>query len=251
MIHDLLHSLGFSDKETKVYTALIRMGRATPADLARKTKCNRATVYAIAKSLIGRGVITQDFGRKKTELVALTADHLVHTLARDRRALEEKERAVHQVVSELSQLAQATLHGPPKIRFVDEAHMRDYLYAHAPLWNESALAQDKTWWGFQDKTLTEQHQKWIDWLWRECHKEAYVRLLTNDSASERRLKGRYAQRQVKFLKESQFTATTWVMGEYVVMVMTKEQPSYLIDIHDAMLAGNIRQIFVELWKRVP
>ena len=59
----------------------------------------------------------------------------------------------------------------------------------------------------------------------------------------------YVNRNIRFWSgASTFTATTWVMGNYIAMINTKHHPFSLIEIHDAMMAENLRQLFSGIWK---
>ncbi len=49
------------------------------------------------------------------------------------------------------------------------------------------------------------------------------------------------------MEETNFTANTWVCGDYLILISTHQRPFYLIEIHDAMLAYNIRELFKKLW----
>jgi len=56
---------------------------------------------------------------------------------------------------------------------------------------------------------------------------------------------------MKFWNEpSKFTATTWIAGDYLVMIITNQRPHYLVEIYDATLAHNMREVFKGLWKKV-
>ena len=46
-----LKSLGFSEKEARVYLALLELGPSTTTEIARKSKINRTTGYDILESL--------------------------------------------------------------------------------------------------------------------------------------------------------------------------------------------------------
>ncbi len=56
MIKDKLQELGFSEKEVKVYLALLAMGSAVASDIAKKAGLKRSTAYVILDSLAGRGL---------------------------------------------------------------------------------------------------------------------------------------------------------------------------------------------------
>jgi hypothetical protein len=47
--------------------------------------------------------------------------------------------------------------------------------------------------------------------------------------------------------DDEFASTMWVMGDYVVTLATRIRPHSLVEIHDRMLAQNMRGIFKSLW----
>ena len=52
------------------------------------------------------------------------------------------------------------------------------------------------------------------------------------------------KRHIRFWSASEnFTATTWIVGGYIIMIMTGDEPHSLIEIHDAVMAHNQREIF--------
>ncbi len=137
----------------------------------------------------------------------------------------------------------------PRLRFVEESELRDYLFQNADRWNESVLSKDGIWYGFQDHSFVEQYEDWIDWTVKKFKGKKYqVRLFSNASKIEEKLEGKIPERSIKFLKSSRFTATTWVVGDYLVMIATASKPFYLVEIHDALMAENMREVFRNMWE---
>ena len=78
-----------------------------------------------------------------------------------------------------------------------------------------------------------------------------LKLLTNESTIEEKMRQKKIERrQMKFWKhENPFSASMWVCGEYLVMVVTKTRPHYLVEIHDAILCQNMAGVFTTLWEK--
>ena len=53
-----LKKLNFSDKEARVYLALLELGEAPVQHISEKAKVNRATTYVVLEALQKRGVVT-------------------------------------------------------------------------------------------------------------------------------------------------------------------------------------------------
>ena len=91
MIKELLKSLKFSEKEAKVYLALLELGSAKAHDIARKTGINRTTVYDLLEILLHRGLISK---YKKGALAYFNARDPKYLLSYLDREKEEQEKNI-------------------------------------------------------------------------------------------------------------------------------------------------------------
>lgn len=250
MLHQTLGKLGFTNKETEVYLALLTHGKMTPAEIAKLTRISRPTVYSVAKELVKKGVVLEDLGGSSRSLLAKQPEDLAVLVNREQKALDIKKQTVKTAIEELSRVAQSTKYDIPKIVFIPQEEIDAYLRKQTSIWNDSIHTTDGIYWGFQDPTLVEHYQDWIDWYWQQPITLPVLNLLSNASNTEQRMQTKgYKNRNIRFWDGAEaFTATTWVMGNYVVMVVTNQQPHYLIEIHDAMMAQNLRQLFKGIWK---
>ncbi len=105
-------------------------------------------------------------------------------------------------------------------------------------------------WGFQDHAFVSHFRSWLKEAWKLIHEKAGIpgKILSNQSDIERSLRGKIPRREVRVLgDEFNFQSSFWVMGDYVVLIMTRESPMYAFQIHDALLAGSLRLIFRHLY----
>ena len=251
-VQESLREIGLNEKEAKVYLSLLKNGRVTPAALAKLTKVSRPTVYNIVKSLLSKGIIAEDVGGKTMHLVPLPPQNLKQIVDKPKRELEEKERAIDKLINDLSLVTANKRYQVPKIRFVEEDELEDFLYQNTKKWNEALLDTDATWWGFQDHGFVEEYEKWIFWFWKQKEyqiEKVRTKLLSNDSSVEKRMEKILPRkkRDIRFLSGINFTATVWVTGDYLTMITTKQHPFSLVEIHDATLAHNMREVFKKLW----
>lgn len=251
MIQEILKQLDFTDKEIEVYLTILESGKVTPTDVAKLTGINRTTVYSVAKELIKRGVVAEDLGGQTLYLVALPPQDLKSVVQKEEKKLEEKKSLVEKAIAELQNYARDTKYSVPKIVFIGEDDLENYLYKQTAVWNESIMKYDGCWWGFQDQSFVRYYEDWIDWYWQTgSPKNMKLKLLSNESA-EKIKKKKYENRKIKFWDDSKdFTATTWINGDYVVMIVTTTRPHYLVEIHDSVLAHNMREVFKGIWKTV-
>lgn len=248
MINDILRQLGFSSKEIEVYLAILKHGKIAPADLAKTTGINRTTIYSVSKELVKKGIITEDLGGSVVYFVASTPQDLGLIAKKEEKQLEEKRGLIDNAIKELATIVGQTKYSIPKIVFVAEEDIENYLYKQTPIWNKSIMGQDKTWWGFQDSNFVRFYEKWIDWYWESgSPKEVNLKLLSNESAEDLKAK-KYPRRKIKFWNQSKdFNATVWIIGNYLVMIVTSQNPHYLVEIHDETLANNLRLFFKGVW----
>lgn len=232
-----------------MYLAVLRFGKITPAKVAAYTKMRRPNVYNVASSLVSKGVIAEDVADKTMHLLALPPTSLAASVNRAKADIQKREALVGVAVEQLTQLVSEKTYPVPRLRFVEEGELRDYLFQNADKWHRSVIHADKVWWGFQDHSFVEQYKEWIEWAGKRFAESSYtVKLLSNVSSAEQNMHGKIAARDVRFLEDTaQFTSTTWVAGEYIVMISNRKRPFYLIEIHDALMAQNMREMFKKMW----
>ena len=104
---------------------------------------------------------------------------------------------------------------------------------------------------YQDHHFVETYREWLDYYWNSMDRNERIWLLSNRSPTERRLKNRVACRLIRALPlKYQFSSTVWVLGEYVVTIMTRQEPHYASQLQDSVFAANQRLTFQLLWQLV-
>jgi DNA-binding MarR family transcriptional regulator len=248
MIKELLQQLGLNPSEIKVYTATLEKQKATPAQIAHTTKINRPTVYSITKKLVAKNLLIEDLGSKTLYVSPAPPSELKQLIAKEEDEFRSKAKIIEDLSNELLLAKAETTYPVPKIRFIEEAGLEKHLYARASTWTGSVMENDGYWWGFQDYSFLEAYHTWIDWYWKQAPEETRLRLLSNQSELEKRVGPKYERREIKLWNESEnFTATTWVAGDYLIMIVTSQKPFYLVEIHDKTMAHNFRETFKSLW----
>lgn len=69
-----LRNLGLSEKEAKIYLALLQLGPSTPYQIAKKAELKRPTAYVIAEELVEKGLIVHVPGESPKKYIARTPD---------------------------------------------------------------------------------------------------------------------------------------------------------------------------------
>ncbi len=254
MDEKLLVSLGLNAKEVKIFKAVLRAGEISPAQLAKGVGIKRTTCYHLARGLVEKGFLIENATKRPRTFSIAPASTIEGTLEDERKRLASREKMLKRFTAELSRTTAEDSYPVPMIRFIGEDKLEEFLLKQSlGAWDESMLKGDKTYWGFQDHTYVEQFPRVIEKYWKKTSKEISLKMLTNQSAAEveKKLKWRYPRRQMKFWKGSgHFMTGIWIMGEYVVMLNTQRHPFYLVEIHDATLANDLREVFKSLWPLV-
>lgn len=250
MLEKTLNQLGLGNKEIAIYKLILEHGKIAPALLSRLAKINRTTVYSVAKELKDKGLIIEDLGGKTLYYLPSREQDLEKLVKSEQDNLKQKEASIRELQALIKNNPESKTYSVPKIRFIDEADMKDYLYDAVPKWNESIVATDPTWWGFQDHTFVEEFKDWIVWYWKNAPKEIDLKLFSNDKAIEKEMvKEKITRRDIKFWNgNDEFTATQWIIGSYIIMIVTNQKPYYLVEIHDSVMAHNMRTLFKRMWE---
>ena len=249
MIEEVFAKLGLNENEREVYLAVLKAGKITHARISRATGINRTTVYSIVNKLGKLGLVTEDLGEKITYVVAEGPETIERMIEKEEKELVEKKKAVKELIKELAAYRTGQNYSVPRIKFVEENDLSDYLYRRYSEWAASGAKYDNAWRGYHDPSFTAAYGKWIDWCWNESPHHVYF--FTNSAETEKSMKQKHPDREIKILSEEEnFDSSLWVIGDYIIMVQSREHPHYLVEICDPVLARNQRQLFKNLWSTV-
>lgn len=253
MLQKNLLKLGFGEREIEVYLAIIELGKSTPAQIAKKTSINRTTVYANIKTLLKRGVIAEDLGGKSLYLFAQPFEALEKFIEKEEERLNDKKKLIKKTIKEIKDIPlQDKNYSVPKIRFIEEGDIESYLYKNMSRWHKSTQKIDGITWGFQDHSFAELYKDWVTWA-IENFPDNQVQLISNRSQIERSMnkKGIKEKRTVKYWKDNlNFSSSQWVMGNYLIMAITRQRPHYMVEIYDEVMAHNMREVFKNIWQEI-
>ncbi len=257
MNKDLLEPFGLNEKEVSVYKAVLTGGSITPVDLGKATGVKRTTAYSIARGLVEKGLLMEDTTRRPRTFIPTSPDQVRALIEEDKKRLLKRERSFKSLADELEKIGAKKSYPVPTVRFIEESKIESFLKQQSPLWDASLVATDTTWWGFQDHTFVEHYGEWIQWYWKQAFEVIDLKLLSNRSPVELKFSAaanpeQSRRRQIKFWGEAtNFLSTTWAIGDYLVMINTRNHPFYLVEIHDALMAHDQREVFRNLWPLVP
>jgi len=99
-----LKNLGLSEKEAKVYLAMLELGPATIMQIAQKAEINRPTAYVQIESLKKMGLVSTQMRGKKQFFIAENPEHFTMLIEKEKKMLEEKKEELQKILPELKTL---------------------------------------------------------------------------------------------------------------------------------------------------
>lgn len=113
-----LQEIGLSEKEARVYLALLELGQAGVPEISQKSGVNRTTTYVILESLLKDGLVSQIEKEKKSYFMAENPQLLGRLIRRKESELKEKEKEFLEHLPQLTVLFE-TAGERPKVRFYE------------------------------------------------------------------------------------------------------------------------------------
>lgn len=106
-----LENVGLEPKEAGIYLAVLHLGKATIADIARKSKVKRMTVYQHIDDLLRKSLVHKTAQGKRVFYVAESPEKIV-------KILERKKKHFEKVLPDLKTIFGHSSH-KPQIRFYE------------------------------------------------------------------------------------------------------------------------------------
>ena len=112
-----LKDLEFSEKEARVYLALLELGVSTATEISRTAKMNRTTSYDILESLAGEGLVNSIGETKIQKFAAENPERVISFLENKIKKAEEKLKQAQILLPEL--LSVYNIKEKPKVKFYE------------------------------------------------------------------------------------------------------------------------------------
>ncbi len=135
-LQSALAELGFTDKETKVYLALLSLGRGTVSAIARAAGINRTTGYNILDILVSKGLARVSGKEPKQEYVAEAPDVIMRLLKEKISQYETQLKKAARLVPQLKTIQRVA--DRPQVKFYEGKEglievYEDTLTSHEPI----------------------------------------------------------------------------------------------------------------------
>ncbi len=254
MIEEQLREVGLSGNEIKALLTVAELGKASASVVAKKIKLPRSTAYFALESLTKHGLVASQRSGNLTYYIAGEPEALISMVADEeaswQKTLQRKKSAAEEARKLLAPFLRRENFSIPQLQFFEgRDEVEKMLFNNCAEWQRSASFFDLTYWGYQDHHFVESYRKWLNFYWSMMLPNERILLLSNESATEKSLAGKVARRQIKTMpREAQFSSTIWVVGDYIVSIMTRQKPHYAFQIKDPVFAANQRKLFQQMWR---
>lgn len=113
-----LSLLGLDIKESKVYLAVLNLGKGTITDIARQSQIKRTTVYNHLEKLLSDSLVFKTTSKKRVFYCAENPQKIVQLINKQQILLEDKKSQVTKFIPELTKLYSSGFERP-KVSFYE------------------------------------------------------------------------------------------------------------------------------------
>jgi hypothetical protein len=193
--------------------------------------------------------VSEERSRVVTYYVANQPKALLQQYEKERRAIERKELITKELAARVEPYFRGEGYREPRLQFFDGApNVETMLFQNTERWRESIRKFDDIWWGYQDPSFVDNYRSWLEHAWATAYEGEKIQLLSHVTKTELALVNQVPGRTIKFLPEDiGFSSTIWVLGDFMIMIMTHRQPHYAFQIRESEFAQNLRALFKMLW----
>lgn len=244
----LLEKLGFSEKEALIYVKILENPGISYAQLSSSTNINRTTCYSVVKQLAHKGFVVEDLGNKVVKLLAKDPDTLSVFFQNQHKETQKNLEIAIRASQELKRVLPKSTNPEPRLTYIEESKIKDYLYARTPLWNNSALKKDQTVWGFESAQFGLDFQDYIQWFWTlESSRGITLNFFTDHEKIVKQRKDVLENIHFKYTLPVDYKTNIWIYGNFTILQSLEEKPNYLIEVYEPLLSQNFRSFFKAMW----
>jgi len=248
MIQQTLQEIGLSEKEAKVYIALLQQGKAQgPQDTANSTKLPRTTIYDVVSSLTEKGLIQEIDQSGKKMFMVDTPHHLFSFLDAKQMEVEKGRNKVKTVIRQLELMQNPNLPVPSLRHFEGEEGLLRMFRQQIV----EVGGQDDSFTVVCTSSFFSTFQPMFRELAREVDPKGYTVRVLIASPEEDPVFIRMKNLEVKGTKEHFFfTAGIDVCGQFIGFWSEMDQLTGTLLEHQAMAKAQ-RFLFDIAWKGIP
>lgn len=243
MLYQELLTAGFSEKEAKVYLAILELGEGNIAQITKKSGVKRATVYLEIESLKEKGLVSLIRRHKRTFYLAENPK-----LIQDK--LEERKDAIARLMPELLSIANS-MEKKPKVRYFEGDEGIREIYRDTLKYPDREILE----WGSEDFVKYFDEEYFLKYyLPKRAEKNIWVRAIVINSAIVQRYhkNDQPHLRRMKIVDSEDFHFSTEIdlYGKNKIMVVAFQEKFGMI-IESQRIYETLKSIFEIMWAGLP
>lgn len=248
----LLLEAGLDNNEIAIYLTLLERGELSYTQLARISKVKRTTCYAVIARLKQYNLVVENFGSPIVLVRAEPPSHLVSFLDKEQAQIFKRIELAKRAAQEISKNITPQQFTEPKLTYIPEDKIEDFLYKRTDEWDSSAHKHDSIIWGFEASAFEKQFGNYIAWYWeRPAAQHMRIKFFGDDPHGRSPGTNPDGKSEFKYLGGTMnFQTNIWVYGDYILILSLQKTPHYIIEVHEPLLATNLRQFFQGLWNTI-
>lgn len=241
-LKEFLQKLNFSEKEAKIYLALLDLGKATASQIARRAGINRSTAYVVLDILANKGLVNILGKEPKQEYIAESPKKILENIKEQIQKDQQSLREAEKFLPELESLH--NLDNRPKVKFYEGEKGLIEVY-------ETTLTAKEDIRGFggvedMRKTLP---QYFKTYMGRRAAKNIKIRAIFADTPKARELvEGDKAQKRDSALvpADKYYSSPEFNFFDNKVMIVSyREQLGIIIESNE--IADGLKKMFDLAW----
>lgn len=245
MLENKLLELGFSQREARIYLALLEIGESTVSKIAKASQINRTTIYDIIPNLVREGYVKIIAGDKVNTYKAETPDKIPLILDKKIQALKEQSLNSQKLVSQLQTIA-SKQPGKPTISFFEGKEGIRSLY-------DDTLLSKGTIQSFGSTEVMEKYDREFlnNYYRRRADKKIFINAIVGDveSACNYQKKDKVLYRKIRIVPQKMMNINpeVYIYDNKVAFFSFAEKFAVLIESND--IAEALRNLYGLAWDK--
>ena len=242
-----LKNIGLSDKEARVYLAMLELGAATVLEIAAKAGINRPTAYVEIEALKKKGLASSQTKGTKKLFIAESPSQLEFVLDREAKEVDAKKSELAKILPELSTLFNLA-DEKPQVRFFEGVEgllsiQHEFLKSKSKVIESISSLDDLL------KVFPQHHDEYSPE--RQRRKILGRVIYTSSSGSVMKERDRELYRESKYVSpdDFKFTSDISIFDDKVAISSLKGKVFGLI-IENQNIADSVRALFYLTWHKI-
>ena len=240
-----LEQLGLTEREARVYLALLELGSGSVAEIGVKAKINRTTTYDVLEYLTRYGISSHVGDEKKKHYAAESPDNLLNYLDKKAEEFQNKSDEIKKILPELKGIFNSA---PlkPKVRFYEGDEGIISMYEDSLNSKTEILS-----WLNTSKTYNFSADYFADYYKRRAKNGVHIKTIINDTPLSREIakRDKVEDRESRLIdpKRMQLEPECYIYENKIAFMSLRERFGVIIESQD--IADAQRRLYELAWEK--